>query len=331
MWCGRSCRRKVRSTRGSALLTVLWLSAALAAIVLSLSNTVREEVGRTSTELDGLRSYYLAAGGVHRAYMEMLWSTARPDQRLIPRAAPWVVYAFPSGNVHVEIIPETAKLDVNTIRVEDLMRLLLALGVEPARAPEIAAAIDDWRRPGLEIGPFDPYYLAQTPSFRARHASLQEIEDLLLVKGVTPDLFYGTYVPSDAQGGPRLTARPGLIDCLSVFGSREQVDANTASPAVLAAVGLNPYAISALVQRRKVAPLIPEQLAPFLASIGVSPQRLRLEGNTIYTFRATARLRLANGQFSDLKRTVAAQVKYMPVGVDTPVHVLRWYDMAWSN
>jgi len=56
-----------------------------------------------------------------------------------------------------------------------------------------------------------------------------------------------------------------------------------------------------------------------------------VEGNSIVTMRATARLRLPNGQLSDLKRTVAAQVKYMRAGQDPPVHILRWYDTAWSG
>ena len=58
---------------------------------------------------------------------------------------------------------------------------------------------------------------------------------------------------------------------------------------------------------------------------------LRLEGNSILTIRATARVRLPNGQLSDMKRTVAAQVKYMPSSYSTPIHFLRWYDAAWSN
>jgi hypothetical protein len=42
-------------------------------------------------------------------------------------------------------------------------------------------------------------------------------------------------------------------------------------------------------------------------------------------------VRLANGQLSDMKRTVAAQVKYMPASYATPIHILRWYDATWSN
>jgi len=154
---------------------------------------------------------------------------------------------------------------------------------------------------------------------------------LLLVKGVTPDLFYGTYVPSPAGEGPRLAPRGGLAECLSVYGARDAVDANSAPPAVLAAVGLSPYAISALVERRRMAPLTEQQLFAFLQSAGMAPGRLRAGGSSIVTIRATARLRLSDGRLSDLRRTVAAQVKYMQPGSDIPIHFLRWYDTAWSN
>ncbi|MGA9628345.1 MAG: hypothetical protein WBL65_05280 [Bryobacteraceae bacterium] len=317
------------------MLAVLWLSAALAAIAFSLSSTVRGETERTSTEVDGLRSYYLAAGAIERASLELLWSVNTPDKRRIPQGATAVNYNFPSGVARVEIIPEAAKLDVNKVLPEELYRLIVALGIEPQRAQEITLGIVDWRSPLAQGGSaIDEYYLSLTPSFRARHASLEEIEELLLVKGVTPDIFYGTYVPiPDAElgGGPRLAPRTGLADCLSVFGSVQQVDANTAAPAVLAAIGLAPSAIQALVERRRNAPFTQPQLNDFLQSLGVGSNRLRVEGHSIVTMRATARLRLPNGQLSDLRRTVGAQVKYMPEGYDSPIHILRWYDTAWSN
>jgi hypothetical protein len=109
------------------------------------------------------------------------------------------------------------------------------------------------------------------------------------------------------------------------------VDANTAAPAVLAAIGLAPFAIQALLERRRSAPFTQQQLNDFLQSVGVGSNRLVVGGHSIVTLRATARLRLDNGQLSDLRRTVGAQVKYMPVGYDSPIHILRWYDTAWSN
>ena len=51
--------------RGSALLAVLWLSAALAAIAFSVSTTVRAETDRVSTAADGLRASYLRTKVLH--------------------------------------------------------------------------------------------------------------------------------------------------------------------------------------------------------------------------------------------------------------------------
>jgi general secretion pathway protein K len=323
--------RTSNERRGSALLAVLWVSVALAAIGFSLASTVRSETDRTSTAVDGLRAYYLASGGVYRATYELLWSANNQGKRLIPRFSPQVEYTFPTGNVRVELLPEQGKLNVNTAAPEELYRLGVALGFDPERAREIALAIVDWRGAPTAAG-FDEYYSSLTPSFRARHASFEEIEELLLVKGVTPDIYYGTYVPGPENvAGSRLVGRQGLVDCLSVYGSREAVDANTAAPAVLAAIGLPPDVVSALVARRQAAPFNPGTLADFLRAYGASTPRLRLEGNSIVTMRATARLRLPDGQLSDLRRTVAAQVKYMPPGpYDAPIHILRWYETAWS-
>jgi len=324
--------------RGSALLMVLWLSAALAAIGFALASTVRGEAERTSTALDGVRSYYLAIGGMERCMTELLWSIRYPSQRTLKQGITVAQYEFPSGSVRVEIIPEAAKLDVNSAPVEDLIRLLAALGEPVDRAENIAAAIDGWRRPaeGGAFAGFSP----GGPSFPAAHASFQEIEELLLVPGVTPDLFYGTYVPADAaepsvtadgSPAPRLVARGGLIDCLSVYGSSNLVDANTAAPAVLAAVGLTPFAIQALVTRRSQAPLTQAELGEFMQSVGAGTSRLRVEGNWIATMRSTARLRTPDGRLSDLKRTVAAQMRYMQPNSKYAIDVLRWYDTAWSN
>jgi general secretion pathway protein K len=329
--------RTKRARRGSGLLAVLWLSAALAAIAFSLSVTVRGEIERTSTEVDGLRCGYLASAGIERAAMELLWSATAAEGKLIPKGSTFVDYVFPSGNVRVDIIPETAKLDVNKTSVEDLAKLVMALGVDPGRAEEIATAIGDWRQPGSSLS--DGYYSGVGSSFHPSHASFREIEELLLVRGVTPDIFYGTYVPAAGgalvaaigQAGSRLARRSGLIDCLSVYGTTGAVDVNTADAAVLAAIGVPLYTAQAIAAQRANAPFSNANLGELIGSGGAGAGRMRTEGNSMVTFRATARLRLADGKLSDLRRTSAALVKYMAAGSEVPYHVLRWYDTAWSD
>ena len=94
---------------------------------------------------------------------------------------------------------------------------------------------------------------------------------------------------------------------------------------------LTPDGIQMLLQQRRWRRSLPNASAQLMPHLGPAGQMLRLEGNSILTIRATARVRLANGQLSDMKRTVAAQVKYMPSGYSTPIHILRWYDTTWSN
>jgi general secretion pathway protein K len=308
---------------------VLWLAAALSAIAFTLANTVRGEIERSSTDADGLKAYYLAQGAIDRMllYIQSGPAFLGPDKKpLFEQNKTRVLQLnFPTGVARVEYIPENAKLNINMASPADLIRLLLALGVDPGRAEGIASGIRDWRSasPGGSFTQFDQYYLSLTPSFRARHASFQEIEELLLVQGVTPDLFYGSYT-RDAEG--KFVAHNGLRDCLSVYGTTGSLDVNGVTPEVMVSVGVPPETAAAIVAMRNIAPIHDmAQLAPFNSG-GKGIARLAMAGGTIATIRATARLRLSNGQLSDLRRTVSAMVKLLGPEVDPPFHIMRWYD-----
>ncbi len=315
--------------RGAALLTVLWLSAALGAIAFAVANSVRAETERASTYSEGVRTYFLASGAVDRALLYMLWGGAARNPDGSPRyyAPPMsrLHFAFPTGEAVAEIIPESSKMNLNASSPEDLLRLMLAAGAPMDRAQEIVRGILDWRMPapsGLATL-FDQYYLSLTPSFRSRHASFEEVEELLLVKGMTPELFYGGYHP---EPDGRLLPHGGLRDCLSVYGATSQFDVNTADPILLAAVGLSPFQVAAVVEARNRAPFRDMKQ---LEGLGPAAARLEVGGEVMYTLRATARLRVANGQLSDTRRSVAALVKFLPREYEDRYHILRWYDDVW--
>ncbi|MCX6624549.1 MAG: type II secretion system protein GspK [Acidobacteria bacterium] len=324
---------KTTDRRGAALLAVLWLSAALSAIAFTLATTVRAETQRTATAADGLRAYYLATGAAERALLYMTYGAGarNPDNtaRYWENGVNYLRFTFPAGEALVEIVPETAKLNINNCRAEELFRLLLVLGARPDRAQQITAAIVDWRTlmaPGT-MSPYDQFYLAQSSSFRARHASLEETEELLLVHGMTPEIYYGTY-----ERGPQgnLVPHPGLKECVSVYGSTGGFDVNTAHPALLQAVGLTPETITAIQQRRRIRPFRgAQELGPLMQAAGAAGQRLRVGGNSIFTLRATARLRVADGKLSDLVRSVGVTVQMHFTGsFQEPYDVLRWYENA---
>ncbi|MGO9095569.1 MAG: general secretion pathway protein GspK [Bryobacteraceae bacterium] len=321
-----------RPTAGSALLAVLWLSAALSAIAFSLAVTVRGETERSSAALESVRSHYLATGAIQRAMLYVQWGLyyKGPDGQSLyyTWGAPSLSFEFPTGSAQVLIAPESSKLNVNLAKPEELFSLLVALGAEPERAQAVTQGILEWRTPipGALQEASEQLSFSPAPSFPPRHASLEEIEELLLVKGMTPDLFYGSF-GRDGEGG--LVPRIGLRDCLSTYGAGGALDVNTAQPAVLSAAGVSVEAIALILQRRNVAPFRnPEELAamfpgaPFL-------NRLRVGGTAIFTLRATARLKLPSGALSEDRRSVAAVVKLVGQNNDEFFHVLRWYDNVW--
>jgi general secretion pathway protein K len=318
--------------RGSALLAVLWLSAALSAIAFSVASTVRGETERASTTAEGARAYYLAAGAIDRAILWMYWGLAlqirRPDGSPMYYSSPMprLNYHFPGGDVRVEVIPEAGKLNLNLASEPEIARLLETLGVPPQRARMIAAGIVEWRTAAAGNSSPMPNF-GPGSTFQARHASLEELEEILLVPGMTPDIFYGRY---DHEPSGRLIPRGGLRDCLTVWSAAQKIDVNTAAPALLESIGVAPEAVRAIVARRAQPFSGIEEVAPFVGDPAVL-SRLGIGGSTIWTLRATAAPRTPNGRSSDLRKTVAAVVKLLdPTRFDPPYHILRWYDDAWS-
>lgn len=310
-------RRNSNARRGGALLTVLWLSAALSAIAFSVATAVRTENDRASTLAEGTRAYYLASGAVERAIL-------RVQADLNKSPDPLMQLPFPGGVAVVEVIPETARLSLNTGKPAEFLSLLVALGAPPQQAQEITTALLDWRETGG--GAFDGFYSSLNPSFRARHSSFLNEEEALYVKGMTPDLFHGNYI---REPNGRMVRLGAFKDCVSVFGTTGQFEVNSAEPALLASLGIAPPNVAQILNYRRMKRIVNVQEIGSLA--GPAAVKLRSGGNSIYTFRATARMRLADGRLSDLRRTVSAQVKFLPWGTMPPHQILRWRDTADSE
>lgn len=326
MFFTRAQSARSGSRRGSALLAVLWLSAALAAIGFAVAISVRGEVSRAETTTEGVRAYYLAQGAIDRAinYMSYGVGTMMPGERpqFWDHTVPVLPFQFPEGAAMVEIVPETSRLNVNGASLEELQRLLTAMGVLPGPAGQIALAIIDWRTPGGSAG-FDAQYLNQPQSFRAPHSSLLQIEDLLSVAGVTPDLFYGRYERTPSG----VVRHAGLRDCLTVYSTGGTVSINTAEPEVMVALGAPPAGALEIARIRRYAPITPAQLAAMQSMLGPAAGRVGFAQGNIFTLKATARVWLQNGRLSDLRRSVAMTIRNQ---AQTPegVRVLRRYENA---
>jgi general secretion pathway protein K len=317
--------------RGSALLAVLWLSAVLSAIALTVSTSIRAETERTSTAVDGLRAYYLAAGSIDRGLLWIQWGSQyrNPDgtPRYFTAPMPVMHFEYPTGAADVEVIPESSKLDLNKATPQQLMAILASIDAPGDRAQTIVQGIIDWRSPspGGSFTDFDQHYLSISPTFRARHASFEEIEELLLVRGMTPEIFYGRY---DQAPDGHLLPRPGLKDCVSLYSAPGVYDINTVQPAVMQALGVPPDAIAQIVAMRQKGPIRSQQLSDLLPRLGAAGGQLGLGSSSVITLRATAAAKLANGRMSDLRRSVSALIAFVGEQYTPSYHILRWYDNA---
>lgn len=303
-----SRRGRGPARRGSALVAVLWLSAALSAIAFTVAATVRTEVQRAGDSLDAARAYHLAAGAIERFVIHLAypsWGQFTPGQRRLR-------WEFPSGVVDLEITGEGGKLGVYRASREALIRLLLQLGAEPGRAEAVAADILA-RRQG------SPTPAVLGPSFSSRMPSFLQLEDLLSVRGMTPELYYGWW---DRTEEGRLVERGGVARHLTLLEDAG-INANYASQQVLRAVGVPEDVLAMLIGAREGRILQDAgQLAPLGLGVALPGGAfLSAGGSAAYTVRATAQLR---GR--PARRTVAALIRSNPA--EAPVGVVRWYPLA---
>lgn len=309
---------------------MLWLAAALSAIAFSIAATVRNETDRAAADSEGMRAHYLASGSIDRAILWIEWSVRNyrnPDgsPRYFEAPMPYLRYDYPSGSAIVEVAAETAKMNINMVNLQDLTALLVNCGAEQDAAIQIAANIIAWRNGDPNVPSIR--FSIPDPTFRPRHASFEEIEDVLLVSGMTPELFYGKF-DRDPQG--RLVPRGGLRDAITTFNTEGMVDANSASPALLGAMGVPPVLIQQIVTLRPF-----KNMEDLNARVpGLPPGRIQIVTGPkmIWSLRATARLRLAPGKYSETVRSVSAVLSFLkdaqPQGPG--YHILRWRDEAPS-
>lgn len=320
-----------KKQRGGALLAVLWLAAALSAIAFAVANTVRTETQRTSNAAEGVRANFLAQGSVERALLWVKWGmidrfrNADGSPRYYEPPMPFLRFDYPSGVAVVEMIPETSRLNVNVAQPEDILQALYAVGANQVQATVISQGILAARNGQMPLQQFLP----RVPTIGQARTSFKETEELLLVNGMTPELFYGKF-ERDPQG--RLYPRGGLRDVFTVYGPGNSIDPNTASPEILMTLRFPSQMINQIVTRRTQRPFKTMEEVNAITNGHPGAARLQIGGNFIWTARATARLKLPNGRLSDLARTVSATVTFHTAfgQEDPPYRVMRWREEPWT-
>lgn len=124
---------------------------------------------------------------------------------------------------------------------KDIMRLIETLNARSVDAEEVTAAIVDWMDSDNE-GDWEEDAYGRSDGSIPHNAPLDVLSELLMVEGVSADLYFGQGRPETVdlekellQKNERMRGKAGLRDCLTVF-SRTKVNVNTAPPEVLTAL-----------------------------------------------------------------------------------------------
>ena len=179
-----------RSKKGLVLVGVLWIVIVLTAIVAILGRQSRLDSKMVLAKSEAIRTKWASRAGIERAVAVLnedekdtdchndIWYSDTEDFNDFPMTR---------CSYNVIVSDESGKLNINTASFDQLMGL-------PYMTEDIADAITDWRDSDSDVngyGTEDGYYENLTYGYINRNAPFRTIRELLLVKGVTDELFYG--------------------------------------------------------------------------------------------------------------------------------------------
>ncbi len=303
-------KRITSNRRGVALVMVLWVVTILSVVVLEFCFAMRTEVNITRNYQEDLRLYAAAQGTVQRAIAELILKQDPRMQQLRktlkegeipPENKEWVTdgreYRFPFEGAEgvVRVLGEGGKVNINSVSDSMLRKIMNSLGLE-GEARDIAVdSILDWRDPDDFIrvnGAENEYYHSLKEPYDCKNGNFDSVEELLLVRGITPELFYGKKV-KEKEGEERKDEPVALKDIFSIYAAGEQIDINSASLPVLRVVLGLPLEVCRLIIKEReekgyeniqdFVQRVPE-ISPFLREL----QRLILFGGVdpFYTIEA---------------------------------------------
>ena len=241
----------ISSERGMVLMLVIWILTILMVIVLSLSYMTRVESRSTIAFKEGIEEKFIAEAGVEMAAEEIIY---RKKNLNLPveegkESQIWKTDGTPNnfdlanGSCLVRIINEGGKIDINKAPEIVLRTLISNFGFQGDEADTIVDSILDWRDPDNLVrlhGAEDEYYMSLPVPYKTKNADFESIEELLLVKGVTQELFYG-------NGN-----KPGLADLLTVYSESGKINISAAPKEALMAIpGITPEIADSILEFRK--------------------------------------------------------------------------------
>jgi general secretion pathway protein K len=235
----------LRDNRGMALILTILIVSLIVALTLQFNTSMRSNLYAAANLRDGIKLGCIARSGFNGA-LAVLYEDASSTTYDTLRE-PWAharifseqsASLFDEGRFLLEIADLSGRIQINQLVDQNgnyndtqkslLMRFLHSpeFDLDPEEVENIVDAIKDWIDPDDEttrFGAEDSYYRALEKPYPCKNGPFEFLEELLLVRGITTELFYGK------------EERPGISLYLSTYGNGK-ININTAALLVLRAL-----------------------------------------------------------------------------------------------
>jgi general secretion pathway protein K len=234
----------LRSARTASILIItVWTLCLLSVFGLYLSRGVRQKLSLIRTLSFRNSLHFIADAGFKKAVVELIKDEEISDSLgeswsnnpsvfqgvSVGDGSFSVSYFYRDRDNNLKerfgIVDEERKVNINKAKLSTIQNIIqFVAGLDESEAKEIAASIVDWRDGdsflSIPIGSAeDSYYNNISEPYDCKDSDFEVLEELLLVKGVSEDVF------------------ASIKDFVTIYGAGA-VNINTASPQVLLALGL---------------------------------------------------------------------------------------------
>lgn len=230
-------RIRIRTRRGFAMITALWLIVAITVVALQFSIEAHERytVGINASERGIARAAAIGALAFQQAQLERALrnNTGGAGAARLRSSDPWIdadslfsgVVDIDSLPVVVQVIPGGQLLNINSMGQDALTAFFSSLLGDYATADEISQSIMDWRDGDEQArarGGERDAYLKENRMVLPANAPFRDVDDLMDVRGMTPEIlervrpYLRTYgnglVNLNTAEAPVLRGVPGMTE-----------------------------------------------------------------------------------------------------------------------
>jgi len=280
----------MRRNRGSAFIVALAVLVVLGVVVTTFGRDLRITMLAQRNRIDRERAERMAEAGLQRALATLLTQdvnvTSSTDEWATVGTTGDDLFTIGSqGGFRMQVLDAGGFLSVNEVTAEQWERMGLT--------PEVVEAILDWREEGFQPRPQgakDEYYNTLPTPYNAKLRDFDTVDELLLVRGVTPAVLYraieDSTSPSLVSGSTEI--QPALYDLLTTDSvapntradGSARINANTATVQQLAQAGVpQPIAQAIVTQRNTVGTF--ERLGQVLQTPGMTLEAAQIVLDTM--------------------------------------------------